>query len=82
MKEKVKKEKKSLRKRLELRFGRKASPPPKEAPKAASPPPAAGEQRIAPWRSNSSARAEPRVLHGINPRKYRQVDGSRSLMDF
>ncbi|KAJ4345381.1 uncharacterized protein N0V89_011511 [Didymosphaeria variabile] len=63
VKEKVKKEKKSLRKRLELRFGRKPSSPPKETPKEASPPPT-GEQRIAPWRSNSSTRAEPRVLHG------------------
>ncbi|KAK7182055.1 hypothetical protein DPSP01_008221 [Paraphaeosphaeria sporulosa] len=76
VKEKVKKEKKSLRKRLELRFGRKASPPPKETPKAASPPPPAAEQRIAPWRSNSSSRAEPRVLHGYTLTKemsFREV---------
>lgn len=63
-KDKPKKEKKSLRKRLELRFGRKASPPPEEEKVASPPPQPLGEQRIAPWRSNSSSRAEPRVLHG------------------
>ncbi|KAK3208620.1 hypothetical protein GRF29_77g1375644 [Pseudopithomyces chartarum] len=67
-KDKPKREKKSLRKRLELRFGRKASPPPEEkaeaSPQPKPQPQPAGEQRIAPWRSNSSTRAEPRVLHG------------------
>ncbi|KAF1969135.1 1-phosphatidylinositol-4,5-bisphosphate phosphodiesterase 1 [Bimuria novae-zelandiae CBS 107.79] len=64
VKDKSKKEKKSLRKRLELRFGRKSSPPPGEKKEVSPLPQPAGEQRIAPWRSNSSTRAEPRVLHG------------------
>ncbi|KAF2196899.1 PLC-like phosphodiesterase [Delitschia confertaspora ATCC 74209] len=52
----------SFRKRLELRFGRKGSPPPEEPPVSVSPPKVV--DRIQPWRSNSSTRAEPRVLHG------------------
>lgn len=63
---KAKKEKPemSIRKRLELRFGRKGAPS-KEEPKEASPsPPSAGEESIEPWHSNISTRAEPRVLHG------------------
>lgn len=66
-KPKAKKEKQelSIRKRLELRFGRKGSPPPEEKPKETSPTPLnAGEERIQPWRSDSYSRAEPRVLHG------------------
>ncbi|KAF2270492.1 PLC-like phosphodiesterase [Lojkania enalia] len=62
---KVKKEKPelSIRKRLELRFGRKGSPPKEEnsSHSQQSPP---GDDKIALWRSNSSYRAEPRVLHG------------------
>lgn len=58
-----------LRKRLELKFGRKGDPaaekenkatPP--APQAAVPPPPVMES-ITPWRSDPN-RAEPRVLHG------------------
>jgi len=62
-KEKAKKEKSSLglRKRLELRFGRKGASEDKQS----SSPPQEGDQRIEPWRSNSyTYRAEPRVLHG------------------
>lgn len=65
-----KKEKKSktglgIRKRLELRFGRKGSPTPEDTPKQETPAPSAGtDERIQPWRSNSNTRAEPRVLHG------------------
>jgi hypothetical protein len=61
---KKKKDKVSLRKRLELRFGRKgASSGEKE--RSPSPPPAVGEERVEPWRSSSyTYRAEPRVLHG------------------
>ncbi|PVH99505.1 PLC-like phosphodiesterase [Periconia macrospinosa] len=64
---KDKKEKLSLRKRLELRFGRKGSPPPEEKPKEASSAeqPTNTVERIIPWVSNSSTRAEPRVLHGF-----------------
>jgi hypothetical protein len=65
---KVKKPKKELgiRKRLELRFGRKGSDEKtKEKGKEASPPPKGGEERIEPWRSTTSYRAEPRVLHGM-----------------
>jgi hypothetical protein len=60
-----------IRKRLELRFSKKASPPVEEQAKASSPPPAdavppvAVGERIAPWRSNSS-RAEPKVKHGMS----------------
>ena len=67
---KVKKPKKELglRKRLELRFGRKGSDEKKEKEKdkaqETSPPPKGGEEKIEPWRSNSY-RAEPRVLHGM-----------------
>ncbi|KAF2277469.1 PLC-like phosphodiesterase [Westerdykella ornata] len=66
---KEKKEKKELgfRKRLELRFGRKGSPPPEEKspPKNPSLPDGNGSARETPSRSNSSTnRAEPRVLHG------------------
>jgi hypothetical protein len=60
---KDKKEKLGIRKRLELRFGRKSSPSSGDTAET-SPPPQSGEQKIAPWRSNSSYRAEPRVLHG------------------
>ncbi|PSN63335.1 PLC-like phosphodiesterase [Corynespora cassiicola Philippines] len=52
----------SLRKRLELRFGRKGSPPAEDKSEP-PPPPKADENRIEPWRSNTF-RAEPRVLHG------------------
>ncbi|KAF2682859.1 PLC-like phosphodiesterase [Lentithecium fluviatile CBS 122367] len=52
-----------LRKRLELRFGRKGSEE-KEKAKQPAPPPKTVEERIQPWRSNSYTRAEPRVLHG------------------
>ena len=66
---KAKKEKKDLsfRKRLELRFGRKGSPPPEEKQKEPSQSPRKGataEEHITPWKSNTSWRAEPRVLHG------------------
>ncbi|KAF2831767.1 PLC-like phosphodiesterase [Ophiobolus disseminans] len=64
-KDKVKKEKSGLglRKRLELRFGRKgASSEDKQQP---SSPQQEGDQRVEPWRSSSyTYRAEPRVLHG------------------
>ncbi|KAH8732649.1 PLC-like phosphodiesterase [Phaeosphaeriaceae sp. PMI808] len=66
-KDKDKKEKKeksglSLRKRLELRFGRKGNSKDKQQ----SSPPQKGEEKIEPWTSSSSYtyRAEPRVLHG------------------
>ncbi|KAF2106695.1 1-phosphatidylinositol-4,5-bisphosphate phosphodiesterase 1 [Lophiotrema nucula] len=66
---KEKKEKKdkpgmSIKKRLELKFGRKGSPPQEDKMKdlSISPPKTAGD-RITPWRS-TSYRAEPRVLHG------------------
>jgi hypothetical protein len=51
-----------LRKRLELRFGRKGA----SGDKKSSPsPPQEGEASIEPWRSSSyTYRAEPRVLHG------------------
>lgn len=62
-KEKKEKPELSIRKRLELRFGRKGSSPPEEKPKDTSPPGGADE-KIQPWRSNTSSRAEPRVLHG------------------
>lgn len=65
-KEKAKKEKSSLslRKRLELRFGRKGAAS-EDKQEASSAPAQAGEQRIEPWRSSSyTYRAEPRVLHG------------------
>ncbi|KAJ4287183.1 hypothetical protein N0V90_012581 [Kalmusia sp. IMI 367209] len=82
-KAKVKKEKKSIRKRLELRFGRKAS---EEKPKDVAPsssPPQAGEQRIAPWRSNTSSRAEPRVLHGYTLTKEMSFrDVCETIRDF
>lgn len=65
--EKEKKEKKeksglSLRKKLELRFGRKGA----ETEKQSSSPPPADGGKIEPWQSSSSYtyRAEPRVLHG------------------
>jgi hypothetical protein len=69
LKPKVKKEKKekkelSIRKRLELRFGRKGSPSPEEKKEEWLPPSGSADQTISPWRSNSSTRAEPRVLHG------------------
>ncbi|KAF1951938.1 PLC-like phosphodiesterase [Byssothecium circinans] len=60
------KDKLSIRKRLELKFGRKGSSPSKGS-KEASPspsPPKADADRIQPWISNSSTRAEPRVYHG------------------
>ncbi|KAL5113762.1 hypothetical protein ACEQ8H_008336 [Pleosporales sp. CAS-2024a] len=63
-KHKDKKEKLSLRKRLELRFGRRGKSA-EEAQRSPSPPPADGEDKIEPWRSDSyTYRAEPRVLHG------------------
>lgn len=63
-KEKKPKSELSLRKRLELRFGRKGSD---EKVKDSSPP-KDGEERIKPWKSHSSSyRAEPRVLHGMVP---------------
>lgn len=70
-KSKTKKEKPEMgiRKRLELRFGRKGSPPAEEKSKAkatAASPPKPGDDHIEPWRSNSSTRAEPRVLHGMS----------------
>jgi hypothetical protein len=53
-----------IRKRLELRFGRKGKSS-EEPEQETSPPPQEGEQRITPWHSGSySSRAEPRVLHG------------------
>lgn len=61
---KPKKEGLSIRKRLELKFGRKGSEE-KEKAKETSPPPKSGEERIEPWRSTSAYRAEPRVLHGM-----------------
>jgi hypothetical protein len=64
---KPKKPKLGIRKRLELRFGRKGSDEKKgsgEKTTEASPPPRIGEERIQPWRSDSYTRAEPRVLHG------------------
>ncbi|KAF2750750.1 PLC-like phosphodiesterase [Sporormia fimetaria CBS 119925] len=66
---KEKKEKLGLRKRLELRFGRKGSPPPEDQSKPAAAssnqsPDQGADMRIEPWRSNVSTRAEPRVLHG------------------
>lgn len=66
-KKEKKKEKSELgiRKRLELRFGRKgASPSREEKSKQASLPDAPDDNKIQPWRSDSSTRAEPRVLHG------------------
>jgi hypothetical protein len=63
-KEKSKKEKLGLRKRLELRFGRKGASS-EDKQQTSSLPPQDGEQRIEPWRSSSyTYRAEPRVLHG------------------
>ncbi|OAL07179.1 PLC-like phosphodiesterase [Phaeosphaeriaceae sp. SRC1lsM3a] len=60
-KEKKEKSGLSLRKKLELRFGRKGAESEKQ--QATSPP--ADGKRIEPWRSNSyTYRAEPRVLHG------------------
>ncbi|KAF2186935.1 PLC-like phosphodiesterase [Zopfia rhizophila CBS 207.26] len=63
---KAKKEKPemSLRKRLELRFGRKGSSPEEKSKSASQSPPKNEDERIQPWRSNNSGRAEPRVLHG------------------
>jgi hypothetical protein len=61
-KEKREKPELSFRKRLELKFGRKGSPP-KDKPKESSAAPEGAGERIQPWRSNSY-RAEPRVLHG------------------
>ncbi|ORY14508.1 PLC-like phosphodiesterase [Clohesyomyces aquaticus] len=59
---KEKSEKGGIRERLALRFGKKAS---EEKNKEQSPPAAEGPpEKIQPWRSNSSYRAEPRVLHG------------------
>lgn len=53
----------SLRKKLELRFGRKGHS--KEEEPSRDEPPVEHENRVEPWRSNSSSyRAEPRVLHG------------------
>ncbi|KAF2707746.1 PLC-like phosphodiesterase [Pleomassaria siparia CBS 279.74] len=56
----------SIRKRLELRFGRRGRSPPREElskqPTATSAAPT-DDDKITPWRSESS-RAEPRVLHG------------------
>jgi hypothetical protein len=63
--EKKKKEKPALglRKRLELRFGRKGGS--SEDKNRSSSPPQDSEERIEPWRSSSyTYRAEPRVLHG------------------
>ncbi|KAF2009793.1 PLC-like phosphodiesterase [Aaosphaeria arxii CBS 175.79] len=64
-KKEKKKEKSGLgiRKRLELRFGRKASPPPGDR-QPESNPSAMTDDKIEKWRSNTSSRAEPRVLHG------------------
>ena len=65
----AKKDKKSksglgIRKRLELRFGRKGASSEEKAHDT-SPPAVDSEQKIQPWRSTSTAqRAEPRVLHG------------------
>jgi hypothetical protein len=62
-KSKEKKEKMGLRKRLELRFGRKGASEEEKQQSPASP--AGGEKRVEPWRSDSyTYRAEPRVLHG------------------
>jgi hypothetical protein len=60
-KEKKEKSELSLRKRLELRFSRKGSEEKKELSQS---PPKVTDERVQPWRSNSS-RAEPRVLHGM-----------------
>lgn len=66
---KDKKEKKSktglsIRKKLELRFGRKGASADEKSPET-SPAPPESEQGVQPWRSASySQRAEPRVLHG------------------
>lgn len=61
-KDKDKKEKLSLRKRLELRFGRKGASEDKERSLSPS---GKGEEKVEPWRSDSyTFRAEPRVLHG------------------
>lgn len=53
----------SLRKRLELRFGRKGASVSKEEVHEESPA-AEGEHKIERWSSTTSYRAEPRVLHG------------------
>ncbi|KAF1842759.1 PLC-like phosphodiesterase [Cucurbitaria berberidis CBS 394.84] len=53
----------SIRKRLELRFRKKGTSP-EDKPKEPSSPTRDGDQGIQPWRSTSSWRAEPRVLHG------------------
>jgi hypothetical protein len=53
-----------LRKRLELRFGRKGVSGEKQEHSSSSPS-QDGEERVEPWRSSSyTYRAEPRVLHG------------------
>jgi hypothetical protein len=53
-----------IRKRLELRFGRKSKSS-QEQSLEKSPPPRDGEQKVQPWHSSSYAsRAEPRVTHG------------------
>ncbi|KAF1828836.1 PLC-like phosphodiesterase [Decorospora gaudefroyi] len=58
------KKKLSLRKRLELKFGRKGKSS-EEQTQEISPPPHEGEHKITPWRSASyTSRVEPRVTHG------------------
>ncbi|KAF2634338.1 PLC-like phosphodiesterase, partial [Massarina eburnea CBS 473.64] len=64
---KDKKEKLSIRQRLEIKFGKKAPPTDKtkeDANSVSTSPPKAEVDKIQPWVSNSSTRAEPRVLHG------------------
>ncbi|KAF1999407.1 PLC-like phosphodiesterase [Amniculicola lignicola CBS 123094] len=63
---KGKKEKPELgiRKRLELRFGRKGTSPPGEKSKELGQSPPKSGDKVEPWRSNTLMRAEPRVLHG------------------
>jgi hypothetical protein len=74
----VDKSKLSIRKRLELRFRNKGRSPDKveETNDANDTTPSASEQKIQPWRSNSSYRAEPQVFHGYtltSEMPFRQV---------
>lgn len=65
LKEKKEKSGLGIRKRLELRFGRKGSQPAEDKTKeSAEPATEESEPSILPWSSTSSWRAEPRVLHG------------------
>jgi hypothetical protein len=63
----VEKSKLSLRKRLELRFrnkGHSSGDKVEETAQANDTAPPVSEQKIQPWRSNTSYRAEPQVFHG------------------